>query len=320
MTEPREPLVVQAEELDPACAAWLAERCRVEVCPVDDPRFGLLMKEAQGLVVRTYTRVDRALLDRAPRLRVAGRAGVGLDNFDLHACRERGVVVVSTPDANTRAVVELVTAFILDALRPRLFLDKPLDIKAWKSLRQELLAPRQLADLTLGILGLGRVGGGVARVGAAFNMRVLYSDLRTIPEDARHGALPVELDALLDQSDILSVHVDDRPTNRALLNRKNLRLMKPSALLINTSRGFVIDPPGLADWLRSDPAARAVLDVHDPEPFGPDYPLLGLPNAHLSPHIGAATRTAHRNMSWVVRDVWRVLSGEAPEFPAAPSR
>lgn len=312
-----ETLVLQAEELDPACASWLADRCTIEQAGIEDgDRFESLLARAEGLIVRTYTRVDEHLLSRAPALRVVARAGVGLDNVDVKACRSRGVEVVYTPDANTRAVVELVTAFMLDAVRPRLFLDKSLLMKEWRHLRQELQAPRQLAEMTLGILGLGRVGRGVARVGAALNMRVMYHDVKPIALEDRAGASPVELDELFSMSDVLSVHVDDRASNRGFVDAKKLRGMKHGAVFINTSRGFVVDTAGLAEWLRSDGSSQAILDVHEPEPFGPEYPLLALKNAHLSPHIGAATRMAHRNMSWVVRDVWRVLSGERPEFPA----
>lgn len=285
-------------------------------CPSDDPRFASLLAEADALLVRTYTRVDDALLARAPRLRVVARAGVGLDNVDVPACTRRGVRVVSTPGANTRAVVELVFAFLLDALRPRVFLDRALDPGSWKSLRRELQAPRQLCDLTLGVVGLGKVGSGVARVAAAMDMRVIYHDLLDIPVANRAGAQPVALDDLLARSDVVSLHVDARPGNRHLIGAAQLALCRPDCIILNTSRGFVIDAAALAAFLRAHPGASAVLDVHDPEPFGPDYPLLGLPNAHLAPHIGAATATANRNMSWVVRDLWRVLGGEEPEWPA----
>lgn len=311
------PLVVQTEHLEPEAAAWLAERCELVVCPWEDSaRLDGLLPRAEGLVIRTYTRVDSALLARSPRLRVVGRAGVGLDNVDIEACRARGVVVVSTPGANTRAVVELVTVFMLDALRPRLFLDKPLAAPEWNTLRKELVAPQQLSDLTLGIVGFGRVGTAMARVGAAMDMRVMYNDLIDIPEPVRAGATPATIDQVLREADVLSLHVDGRAGNRGLIGERELAICKPGVLLINASRGFVVDPVALASFLRASPAARAVLDVHEPEPFGPEYPLLGLPNAFLAPHIGAATRTAQKNMSWVVRDVWRVLCGERAESPA----
>lgn len=318
------PLVLQTEHLDDEPARWLAERCRLEVIPSDSPRFNELLPSADALLIRTYTRVDDALLDRAPNLRCVARAGVGLDNVDLAACARRGVAVVSTPAANTQAVVEYVFAMLLDVLRPRLFLDKSVSSADWKRLRAELLAPRQLGDLSLGVLGLGRVGSGVARVGLALGMRVRYHDLIDFPPgspqaDLRSaGAQPVSLDDLLRSSDVLSLHVDGRRANRALINALRLALCKPDAVIVNTSRGFVVDPHALADFLITNKAAAALLDVHEPEPFDATYPLLDLPNAHLSPHIAAATTTAHRNMSWVVRDLWRVLQGESPEHPASP--
>lgn len=314
---PTSPLIIQTEHLDPEPAAWLAERCELIACPWEDTaRFDELLPRADGLVIRTYTQVNESLLARAPKLKVVARAGVGLDNVDIPACKARNIQVLSTPGANTRAVVEIVTAFMLDALRPRVFLDHALGKKAWNDHRKELIAPKQLGDLTLGIIGLGRVGSGVARIGAALDMRVLYHDLLDFPPDRRFGATPASFFEVLSQADILTLHPDGRPSNRHLLNSAACIHLKPDVLLINTSRGFIIDTPAIAAFLRDHPAAQAIIDVHEPEPFGPDYPLLGLKNAHLSAHIAAATGTAHRNMSWVVKDLWRVLSGEAPEHPA----
>lgn len=310
------PLVIQTEELDDACRVWLEERCEVVRCAPEDKAFGGLLARASGLAVRTYTRVDSALLDCAPGLKVVGRAGVGVDNIDVAACRGRGVEVVYTPDANTRAVVELVTAFVLDALRPRVFLDRAVDLAEWKRIRGELVAERQLSELTLGVLGLGRVGSAVARVGAALGMRVIFNDVSEIDPAARGGAEAVSVEGLFERADVLTVHIDGRAENRRFVGARLLRRLRQGAVLINTSRGFVVENGALAEWLKSDGSGQAVLDVHEPEPFGESYPLLGLRNCRLSPHIGAATRSAHRNMSWVVRDIWRVLSGERAEFPA----
>ncbi len=311
------PLVVIAEELDAGCVEWLAGSCEVVECSATEAgRFADLLGRAEGLVVRTYTRVDVGLLAKAPRLRVVGRAGVGLDNIDIPACRARGVEVVHTPDANTRAVVELVWAMVLDALRPRVYVDRALPMDEWKKLRHGLIAPRQLAGMTLGIIGLGRVGKSMARLAAAMNMKGLYNDLLPVPQEHRHGAEPVGLDELFARSDIVTIHIDDRPSNARFIGEPLFARLKADAIFTNASRGFVIDAAALAAWLRANPAALAILDVHDPEPFGADYPLLGLANARLTPHLGAATASAHRNMSWVVRDVRRVLAGERPEFPA----
>lgn len=311
-------IVLVAEDIDPACEAWLRERAEVVRAQHDDPRFADALARADALVVRTYTIVTDALLDKAPRLRVVARAGVGLDNIDLAACAKRNIPVVYTPDANTSAVVELVFALLLDRLRPRTRLSRALSPADWKTLRASLVAPRQLADLTLGILGLGRVGRAVARVGAAFNMRVIYHDILDIPADQRSGAQPVSRDDLLRQADVLTIHVDERAANRNLIGERELALLKPDAIVVNTSRGFVLDPCALAREIGARGEHLAILDVHDPEPPNDDYPLFHVEQATLTPHIGAATARAHRNMSWVVRDVWRVLSGEQPEFPASP--
>lgn len=311
------PLVIQTEDLDAGPAAWLRERAELVVCPADDPRFPDLLDRAGGMVVRTYTRVDGALLGGAANLRVVGRAGVGLENIDVPACRAKGVEVVHTPGANTRAVVEFVAALLCDALRPRVSVEGPVEPARWHAIRREVVGARQFDELTLGIWGLGRIGSGVARLGAALDMRVIYHDLLEIPPAGRHGAEPVPVDRLLAESDVLTVHVDGRERNRGLVGAGVLARAKKNLLFINTSRGFVVDAAALAAFLRANPRAAAMIDVHDPfEPIPPGYPLLGVPNARLTPHLASGTAAAKRNMSWVVRDVWRVLSGERPEFPA----
>ena len=310
------PLAIQTEHLDDDAIAWMRERCRLERCAPEDPRFPELLESAHALVVRTYTTVDDALLDGAPNLKVVGRAGVGLDNIDVGACRRRNVEVVHTPDANSQAVCELVVAFCLDAHRPRVFIEKSIGVDHWKRLREELRAERQLSEMTMGVVGMGRVGSRVARAASGLGMSVICNDLLELPPERLHGATPVPLDDLLGAADVVTLHVDDRPQNRSLIGPRELALLQPDATLINTSRGFVVDRRALAEWLRKHHGARALLDVHEPEPIERADPLLGVPNAHLTPHIGAATRAAHRAMSWVVRDVWAVLEGLAPEWPA----
>ncbi len=311
------PLVIQTEDLDRGPASWLAERCEFIACPFSDlPRFHHLLARAQGLVVRTYTKVDADLLAKGPGLKVVARAGVGLDNINIPACRARGIEVVHTPGANTRAVVEYVSALMADATRPRVYLDHAPTDPQWHDIRKSLNARRQLCEMTMGICGLGRIGSQIARVAAALDMRVIYHDLITIPESHRNGATSVPFDTLLRESDILTVHIDDRASNRHIFNAGTFAKLKPDCLFLNTSRGFVIDDAELAGFLKAHPGATAMLDVHDPEPITSANPLLGLVNARLSPHIASATETAKRNMSWVVRDVWRVLNGERPEHPA----
>lgn len=317
-SEGAKPLVVQTEDLSDAPAGWLSERANLVRCAHhDEPRFGQLLGQAEGLVVRTYTKVDAALLERAPRLRVVGRAGVALENIDIPACRARGVEVVHTPGSNTRAVVEYAWLLILDALRARTTVTGPIAQAAWDQIRRDYTVPRQLSDMTLGVLGLGKIGSSMARVAQALEMRCVYHDIRDIPSAQRYGAELATPHEVLARSDIVSIHIDPRPTNAGYVGRDLLRSLKADALVINTSRGFVLDARALVDALSPRPNARAILDVHDPfEPIPTGYPLLGVPNVTLLPHLAACTETAKENMSWVVRDVWRVLCGEKPSWPA----
>jgi phosphoglycerate dehydrogenase-like enzyme len=318
--------VIISEHLDDDPADWLAERHDVRRVRHDDAAFGEALADAAGLVVRTYTQVDDALLDRAPHLKVVGRAGVGLDNIDVAACRARGVEVVYTPDANTQAVVEYVIGLMLDAFRPRTDLPGPPEASPdrFHQLRQTEVG-RQLDQLTLGILGLGRVGKRLGAVAHTIGMNLIACDL--MPEADLNKAVDYPFDyvdhAMLYRGcDVLSVHVDGRAGNRGLIDAAALGAMRPDVLLINTSRGMVVDPRALADWARQHPAGRAVLDVHDPEPppaDPADDPLAGLANVRRLPHLASRTHTAMRNMSWVVRDVDAVLRGEAPRAPAPPA-
>lgn len=311
--------VIQTEHLAPDAAAWLAERCTLVRSSPDDPRFGAALADAAGLVVRTYTTVDAALLARAACLRVVGRAGAGLDNIDVGACRARGVEVVYTPDANTQAVVEFVIAQLTSLLRPGVVLSEPVALESWKRLRDRRVDRPQMSEMTLGLLGMGRIGRRLARIAAAIGFqRVLYHDLLRIAPPDRFGAVPVSPEQLFREADVVSLHVDGRPANRQFVGEALLQRMKPDVVFLNTSRGYVVDSSALASFLRDHPGSVALLDVHDPEPFDAGYPLLGLPNVRLFPHMAAATRRADLDMSWVVRDVAAVLAGDAPRFAAPP--
>ena len=312
----RRPLVVVTEHLADEAAEWLSERFDVEFCGVHDDRFGELAPEVEALVVRTYTKVDGALLAHLPKLKVVGRAGVGIDNIDVAACKARGVPVVSTPDANTQAVVEYVLCLVCDVLRPRLFLEETVEKEEWDQIRQDVVGLWQMDELVLGILGLGRIGKRIAEVARAIGFTVIYHDIEEIPVERRYGAEPVSLTRLFAESDLLTIHIDGRPSNRGFVSRELIESMRPDANLINTARGNVIDIQALAEWLLQNPAAAAMLDVHEPEPFGDGYPLLDVPNAYLAPHLASRTMTAMDNMSWVVKDVAAVLSRRAPRFPA----
>jgi phosphoglycerate dehydrogenase-like enzyme len=174
-----------------------------------------------------------------------------------------------------------------------------------------------LNELTIGILGMGRIGRRAGHIAAnGFGSRVIYHDVLDVASQLRFPATPVELETLFQDADLLTIHIDMRPGNEHLVGAKLLARMKPSAILINMSRGEVLDTAALAATLRSGKLAGAALDVFDPEPPAADFPLIGLENVLLTPHMAARTSTAMENMSWVVRDVIGVLNGEAATYPA----
>ncbi len=306
--------VIQTEPLDDSAAKWLAERVELIQCPLGDPSFSAHISMADGMVVRTYTIVDETLLKQAPKLKVIGRAGVGVDNIDLDACAAHGVTVVYTPDANTQAVVDYVTAAIMRNCIPTdSTITTAMPLKQWAAFRNENVRTRQLDELTLGIIGFGRIGKRVARAATGIGLRVIYNDLLSFSPEQRFDASPVLMEQLLEESDIISMHIDGRDANRGLINADLFAQMKRDVLFINTSRGRVVDATAAAAFLKANPDATAVIDVHNPEPVEDDYPLLGIPNAILTPHVAGRTDTGLRQMSEVVRDVYAVLTGETPK-------
>jgi D-3-phosphoglycerate dehydrogenase len=242
-----------------------------------------------------------------------------LENIDVAECRRRGIEVVYTPDANTLAVGDFVFGYCLQLLRPwEFFRDKVYPAAEFKRIRNTVRG-RQLNELTIGILGMGRVGRRVGHIAAnGFGMRVIYNDLLELRGNLEFSAEAVDKPTLYRDADILTIHVDMRPDNQNLVGAEQIALLKPTAIVINTSRGEVLDANALADALREKRIFGAAIDVFDPEPPGDDFPLLGLPNVLLTPHIAARTNTAMENMSWVVRDVIEVLKGGKPRFPAPP--
>jgi len=312
------PRILVTEGSDPTPLNWLKERADVLEISHDHPDFNAELARAVGLVVRTYTKVNADLLSRAPNLKVVGRGGVGIENIDVKACRARGVEVVYTPDANTLAVGDFVFGYLTQLLRPWNFFKQAVyDPKEFKRIRNTVRG-RQLNELTIGILGMGRVGKRVGRIAAnGYGMRVLYNDLLDIPpESLPFPAERVDKPALYRDSDILSIHVTMLPGNENLVGREQLAMMKSDAVIINTSRGEVLDAQALADAIRAKKLFGAAIDVFHPEPPTPNFPLLNLDNVLLTPHLAARTASALENMSWVVKDVLAVINNEKPRYPA----
>ncbi len=311
------PIVIETEPLAHDPRRWLNDRSNLVHCPYDDrPALFEQLSNASGLVVRTYTRVDTELLDHAPNLRVVARAGVGLDNIDLDACKARSISVVHTPGANTHAVVEYVASTILNAVRTPNTLDARYAASRWHELRAQGIAKDSCVGKTLGIIGLGRIGSRVADLGHALGMRVLFNDVRKIPSNQLQGSEQVTINQLLQESDIISVHVDGSQSNTRLINQGAFAQLKPNALFINTSRGFVVDPSAALRFAKSNPASQLVLDVHDPEPIETGSAFFDARNITLTAHIASGIEQAKEAMSWVVKDLVRVLNNEPPEYPA----
>lgn len=318
MTATDKPTIIVSETLASNPADWLARQVNLQWLAHDAPGFREQLANAQGLIVRTYTQVNAQLLAAAPRLRVVGRAGVGLENIDLDACRQRGITVVYTPDANTQAVVEYVLGLLFDALRPRTDLTGPIAPATFHQLRKTQVG-RQLDQLTLGILGFGRIGKRLGRAAHALAVNLKVCDL--LPEAQLRKAVDfpyqfVDHHTLYEKSDIVSIHVDGRPENHHLIDAQALAHFKRDTILVNAARGMLVDSAALADFAKANPEARIILDVHQPEPPTPDYPLWALPNVRLLPHLASRTHTAMDNMSWVVQDVLAVLHGREPQWSA----
>jgi len=311
MTDLTKPTVVVSEPLSDAALAYLSERSVLVRTTADE--VGRVIAQADGLVVRTYTQVDGALLAKAPRLKVVGRAGVALDNISIPDCRARGVEVVHTPEANMLAVVDYTIAAILGMNRRFWPMTGPVGDEQFHEARKQTCG-RFLSGMVLGIVGIGRIGSRVGRAAVGLGMKVLTNDILDIELD--YPAEAVEKSVLYARSDIVTVHVPLTDLTRRLIGAEALAQFKPGAQFINAARGPCVDYAALAEALRSGRVSAATIDCHDPEPPPPDYPLFGLDKVTLTPHIAARVPEAVQRMCEVVYDVIAVLEGRTPRYPA----
>lgn len=242
-----------------------------------------------ALIVRSGTKVTRKIIE-AGNLKVIGRAGVGLDNIDLDFAKEKGIEVVNAPESLTIAVAELTYGLMISLMRYVVCGDKSLREKKWD--RHEFVG-NELYGKTLGIVGLGRIGREVADRANAFGMKVLTYDPHVVVEDAResNATLLDDIDELLKNSDIVSLHAPFTPKTKHLINKEKLKLMKNSSVLVNAARGGLVDTSALIDALKTGEIAGAALDVFETEPLG-DSPLLEMDNVVLTPHLGASSKEA----------------------------
>jgi len=269
-------------------------RCEVRVAtgPADLAQH---LATAAGLIVRSETKVTAALMDAAPRLVVIGRAGVGVDNIDLAAATARGIYVVNAPYGNVGAAAEHAITLALALLRNVVAADASIRRGEWT---RAAFMGHELRGKTLGLVGIGRVGGLVARRAAAFEMRVLAHDPFASEGLARAvGAELVPLDDLFRDADVISLHTPLTEKTRGLISTDALARMKPTAILVNCARGEIVDLDALADALTRGIIAGAALDVFPTEPIPADAAIRRAPHTLLTPHIAGSTTEAQTNVA-----------------------
>ncbi len=306
----KKPRVLVAEKIA-ASAITLLEEGGVEVrVQTGLSREELLgaVAEVDALVVRSQTRVDRELLSAGRRLRVVGRAGIGVDNIDVEAATRLGILVVNAPQSNVVSAAEHTLGLLLALARKITLADRSLRSGRWERERFEGV---ELNGKVMGIVGLGRVGTLVAQRASAFGMRIIAYD-PYVPEAraARLGIRLLPLEQVLREADVVSVHVPKTPETVGLLGERELSLMKPGALLVNTARGGIVDEEALYRALREGRIGGAALDVFAREPCT-SSPLFELENVVVTPHLGASTREAQDKAGRAVAEqVLLALKGE----------
>lgn len=253
------------------------------------------LADAEALVIRSRTKITAELLDRAPRLRLVITSTSGFDHIDLSATDARGLDVMYTPGANAASAAELTWALVLACARR--LPEAGRAIKAGDWARDRLLGT-ELEGRTYGVIGLGRIGGRVARIAQAFGLKaVAFDPYREAAEFEACGVERLGLDELMRLADVVSVHVPATPETRPLLHAGHLALLSPEAILVNTSRGQAVDENALLAALESGKLKAAGLDVFAREPLNRASPLLSLPNVVLTPHLGATTAAAFAKSS-----------------------
>ncbi|ODS42784.1 MAG: hypothetical protein MSIBF_05725 [Candidatus Altiarchaeales archaeon IMC4] len=269
-----------------------------------------LIKKIRGfdaLIVRSETKVTRNVIEAGKKLRVIGRAGVGLDNIDANAAKEKGVEIVNSPEASSISVAELVFGSMLAVMRKIVQADKSTRAGKWERSR---FSGNELYGKTLGIIGFGRIGREVALRANAFGMNVLAYDPNITKDAARklNAQYEPDLDNVFRKSDIITLHVPLIDSTKNMVNKKRLETMKENAVIVNIARGGIIDEKALYDALKNSTIAGAALDVFEKEPPA-GSPLLTLDNIVLTQHLGASTDEAQINAGIVVVEKVRDLLG-----------
>jgi glyoxylate reductase len=320
------PRVFVARRIPEEGLSAISAVCDADVWPDDlpPPRDELLRRVAgcDGILTLLTDRVDDELLDAAgPGLRVVSNYAVGFDNVDVPACARRGVAVGNTPGVLTETTADLAWALLMAAARRLPEGDRYVRDGNWKTWGPLLLLGPDVNGATIGILGFGRIGQAMARRAQGFGMEVLYHDVAELPDDVTRplGASYVPLEELLRRSDFVTLHVNLTDETRHLINATTLATMKPTAVLVNTSRGPVVDGAALAAALRDGVIWAAGLDVTDPEPIPMDDPLVGLDNCLIVPHIASASRATRGKMAaMAAANLIAGVRGEPLPTPVTP--
>lgn len=317
------PKVLVADPISERGIAELQEGGLLEVdvkTGLKEPQLLEIIGEYSALVVRSQTKATPALIEAATKLRVIGRAGVGVDNVDVEAATKRGIVVMNTPGGNTISTAEHAFSLMMALARNVAQADASVKSGKWDRKSYEGV---ELYGKTLAILGMGRIGTEFARRAIAFGMRVLAYDPYLSASRAR--SLQVELverlDEIVPQADFITMHMPLTPETKHMLNRERLAKAKKGVRIVNCARGGLIDEAALAEALKTKHVAAAALDVFEVEPPPAGYPLLGLPNIIFTPHLGASTAEAQENVGIEVAQQIRaaLLSGEIRNAVNMPS-
>jgi len=254
-----------------------------------------IVGEYEGLIVRSATKVTAKVISAAKKMKLIGRAGVGIDNVDLKAAKAAGITVMNTPFGNVTSAAEQAIAMLFAVARNVARADKEMKAGLWN---KKGLTGVELSQKTLGIIGLGKVGAIVANVAKALEMKVLvYDPFVTDAKAKEMGVAKSDLDPLLKESDFVTIHAPMTPETKNLLNAAKLKLMKKSARLVNDARGGIVNEADLCAALKDGTIACAALDVFEKEPLPPDSPLRAVENLVLTPHLGASTHEAQERVA-----------------------
>jgi len=286
------------------------------------PRDTLLQNVAdiEGLLTLLTDIVDVELMNRAQKLKVVSNCAVGFDNVDVEEATKRSIIVGNTPGVLTETTADFAFSLLMAAARRVVEGDRVVRAGRWKTWGPMILLGQDVHHATLGIIGLGRIGVAVARRAQGFGMRVLYTDV--VRNKQAENELPIEyaeFNMLLAESDFITVHTNLTRETYHLIGQKQFEKMKRTAVLVNTSRGPIVDNMALYDALRSGKIAYAALDVTEPEPMPSDHPLLTLNNAIVVPHIASASVATRTKMALMAAEnLIAGLKGEMPPNPVNP--